>query len=86
MTPARPPRLVVGISGATGSLYAVTLLKRARALGVAGLDEQRREAQCRRGVLRLFAHAPAHVRLPLARAALRHAGTSLHALNAAARP
>ena len=34
MTPARPPRLVVGISGATGSLYAVTLLKRARALGV----------------------------------------------------
>jgi 4-hydroxy-3-polyprenylbenzoate decarboxylase len=29
-----PPRLVVGISGATGALYATTLLQRARALGV----------------------------------------------------
>jgi 4-hydroxy-3-polyprenylbenzoate decarboxylase len=31
---ARPPRLVVGITGATGALYAVKLLQRARALGV----------------------------------------------------
>ena len=29
-----PPRLVVGISGATGALYGVRLLERARALGV----------------------------------------------------
>ena len=34
MTPARPPRLVVGISGATGALYPVMLLRRARALGI----------------------------------------------------
>ncbi len=34
MTAALPARLVVGISGATGALYPVTLLKRARALGV----------------------------------------------------
>jgi flavin prenyltransferase len=31
---AAPTRLVVGISGATGALYAVTLLRRARELGV----------------------------------------------------
>jgi 4-hydroxy-3-polyprenylbenzoate decarboxylase len=31
---ALPARLVVGISGATGALYPVTLLRRARALGV----------------------------------------------------
>jgi 4-hydroxy-3-polyprenylbenzoate decarboxylase len=34
VTAALPARLVVGISGATGALYPVTLLKRARALGV----------------------------------------------------
>jgi 4-hydroxy-3-polyprenylbenzoate decarboxylase len=31
---ALPARLVVGISGATGALYPVTLLRRARALGI----------------------------------------------------
>lgn len=30
----RPPRLVVGITGATGALYAVKLLERARGLGI----------------------------------------------------
>lgn len=34
MTTAQPARLVVGISGATGALYPVMLLKRARALGI----------------------------------------------------
>jgi flavin prenyltransferase len=34
MTVVRPPRLVVGISGATGVLYAVKLLERARELGI----------------------------------------------------
>ncbi len=34
MSAALPARLVVGISGATGALYPVTLLRRARALGV----------------------------------------------------
>ncbi len=34
MTTAPPARLVVGISGATGALYPVMLLKRARALGI----------------------------------------------------
>jgi 4-hydroxy-3-polyprenylbenzoate decarboxylase len=32
--PTRPARLVVGISGASGALYGVRLLERARALGV----------------------------------------------------
>lgn len=49
------------------------------------LDPRTLPGPLARTMLRLFAHAPAHVRLPLARAALRHAGTSLHALNAAAR-
>lgn len=49
------------------------------------LDPRTPPGPLARTMLRLFAHAPAHVRLPLARAALRHAGTSLHALNAAAR-
>jgi 4-hydroxy-3-polyprenylbenzoate decarboxylase len=31
---ALPPRLVVGITGATGAVYGVQLLERARALGV----------------------------------------------------
>jgi 4-hydroxy-3-polyprenylbenzoate decarboxylase len=34
VTTAQPARLVVGISGATGALYPVMLLKRARALGI----------------------------------------------------
>jgi flavin prenyltransferase len=34
MTAAEPRRLVVGISGATGALYATTLLKRARELDI----------------------------------------------------
>jgi 4-hydroxy-3-polyprenylbenzoate decarboxylase len=34
VTTAPPARLVVGISGATGALYPVMLLKRARALGI----------------------------------------------------
>ncbi len=34
MTSLPPTRLVVGLSGATGALYGVTLLKRARELGV----------------------------------------------------
>jgi 4-hydroxy-3-polyprenylbenzoate decarboxylase len=34
VTAAPPARLVVGISGATGALYPVMLLKRARALGI----------------------------------------------------
>ncbi|MFM7506048.1 MAG: UbiX family flavin prenyltransferase [Rubrivivax sp.] len=34
MSAALPARLVVGISGATGALYPVTLLRRARALGI----------------------------------------------------
>ncbi len=34
MTTAQPARLVVGISGATGALYPVMLLRRARALGI----------------------------------------------------
>ncbi|GGR63732.1 putative carotenoid cyclase [Deinococcus seoulensis] len=49
------------------------------------LDPRTPPGPLARTMLRLFAHAPVHVRLPLARAALRHAGTSLHALNAAAR-
>ncbi|GAA0500382.1 lycopene cyclase family protein [Deinococcus depolymerans] len=49
------------------------------------LDPRTPPGPLARTMLRLFAHAPAHVRLPLARAALGHAGTSLHALNAAAR-
>lgn len=31
---ARPPRLVVGITGATGAIYGLRLLQRARSLGV----------------------------------------------------
>src|SRR5881397_3273889 len=31
---SRPPRLVVGLTGASGAIYGVVLLKRARALGV----------------------------------------------------
>jgi flavin prenyltransferase len=34
VTTTAPARLVVGISGATGALYPVTLLRRARALGI----------------------------------------------------
>ncbi len=34
MTVVRSPRLVVGITGATGALYAVKLLQRAREIGV----------------------------------------------------
>ncbi len=34
MSAALPARLVVGISGATGALYPVTVLRRARALGI----------------------------------------------------
>ena len=34
MTAARAPRLIIGITGATGAVYAVRLLQRARALGV----------------------------------------------------
>jgi 4-hydroxy-3-polyprenylbenzoate decarboxylase len=34
VTEAAPPRLVVGITGATGAIYGVRLLQRARAIGV----------------------------------------------------
>ena len=33
-TPGRPPRLVVGITGASGAVYGVRLLQRARTLGI----------------------------------------------------
>ncbi len=64
MTPPRAPRLVVGITGATGALYAVKLLERARVLGIethlvvtpAGLLNVHHELGLDRKALEALAH------------------------------
>jgi 4-hydroxy-3-polyprenylbenzoate decarboxylase len=64
VTPPRAPRLVVGITGATGALYAVKLLERARVLGIethlvvtpAGLLNVHHELGLDRKALEALAH------------------------------
>ncbi|MBI2734411.1 MAG: UbiX family flavin prenyltransferase [Aquabacterium sp.] len=70
--PSRPARLIIGITGASGAVYGVRLLERARALGVqthlvatpAGILNVHHELGLDRGTLEALAtqaHAPGDV-------------------------
>lgn len=70
--PSRPTRLIIGITGASGAVYGVRLLERARALGVqthlvatpAGILNVHHELGLDRGALEALAtqaHAPGDV-------------------------
>jgi 4-hydroxy-3-polyprenylbenzoate decarboxylase len=84
----RPPRLVVGITGATGAVYGVRLLERARALDVethvvvtpAGVVNAHHELGLDRAELEAkadFAHAPGDIAACIASGSFRAAAMAV---------